>query len=167
MDKMTIDEIIFTLNLVPLVNEGGLVAQTYLSEETYENRRCGSAIYYFLTKDSFSHLHKLSADEIWHYYYGDTVEILQIDDKTGQHKISKLGTNLLDGETPQVLIRKNTWQGARIKNGGAFGYTLMGTTMSPSYMEKDFILGEQKEMLKRFPNISEEIKKFTGEKIYK
>ena len=80
------EEIIQLLHLTPLTGEGGMVAETYTSEEVYGNRRCGSAIYYMLTKNSFSHLHMLSADEIWHFYYGDPVELIQIRDCDGRRQ---------------------------------------------------------------------------------
>ena len=166
MTQLTIEDIIEKLNLVPLSEEGGLVAETYQSEETYENRKVGSAIYYFLTENSFSHLHKLSADEMWHFYYGDPVEIIQIDDETGEKSIHKLGVDLLNGETPQVLVKKNVWQGARIIPGGTMGFTLMGTTMSPSYMDNDFIFGSREEMIKKFPEHKQDIEKVTGELVY-
>lgn len=166
MKQLTKEEIIKALNLVPLSEEGGLVAETYKSEEMYGNRNVGSAIYYFLTEQSFSHLHKLSADEVWHFYYGDPVEIIQINETTGEKTVHKLGIDLLDGQKPQVLIEKNTWQGARIIEGGQVGFTLMGTTMSPGYMENDFIFGSREEMLKNFPEHKEDIEKVTGTLIY-
>lgn len=167
MKKLSMDDIIQTLHLIPLSKEGGLVAETYLSKEIYENRKCGSAIYYFLTNESFSHLHKLSADEMWHYYYGDPVELIQIEDATGIHTNHILGIDLVNGERPQILVKKNTWQGARIIAGGEYGFTLMGTTMSPSYMDNDFIFGSQEELLKKFPAYEEDIKKVSGTLIYK
>ncbi|MGX7014234.1 cupin domain-containing protein [Vagococcus silagei] len=167
MKNLTMDEIIESLNLVPLVEEGGMVAETYLSEEMYGERHCGSAIYYFLTDKSFSHLHKLSADEVWHFYYGDPVEIIQIDDATGEGGAHKLGVDLANGEKPQVVVKKNVWQGARLIPGGKHGFTLMGTTMSPSFMMEDFVFGPQDEMLKKFPQHETDILKVSGEKIYK
>ncbi|WP_000303699.1 MFS transporter, partial [Bacillus thuringiensis] len=167
MKKLTIEDVIKELNLVPLTEEGGLVAETYKSEEVYGNRKVGSAIYYFLTKDSFSHLHKLSADEMWHHYYGDPVEIVQIDDTTDEKINSKLGTNLLEGERPQVLVKKHTWQGARLMEGGEHGFALMGTTMSPSYMHNDYIYGKREELVEKFPQYEEDIIKVTGKLIYK
>ena len=67
-EMLSAEDVIQALGLTPLAGEGGMVAETYSSEELYENRRCGSAIYYMLTGDAFSHLHMLSADEIWHFY---------------------------------------------------------------------------------------------------
>lgn len=172
-DKMTntkplsAEDIIQALGLTPLTEEGGLVAETYSSEETYENRRCGSAIYYLLIGEAFSHLHMLSADEIWHFYYGDPVELIQIRDRDGQKNVSVLGTDIPGGERPQILVEKNSWQGARLIPGGRYGFALMGTTMSPSYLEGDFIRADREELLRRFPQHREDIEKVTGSLIYR
>lgn len=164
---MSPEEIIQLLHLTPLTEEGGMVAETYTSEEIYKNRRCGSAIYYMLTKDSFSHLHMLSADEVWHFYYGDPVELIQIRDCDGRKTVSVLGTDLRSGERPQILVEKNSWQGARLLPGGKSGFALMGTTMSPSYLEGDFIRADRESMIRRFPEHEEEIKKLTGRLVYR
>ncbi len=164
---MSPEEIIQLLHLTPLTEEGGMVAETYTSEEVYGNRRCGSAIYYMLTKNSFSHLHMLSADEIWHFYYGDPVELIQIRDCDGRRTVSVLGQDIRNGERPQILVEKNSWQGARLLPGGRFGFALMGTTMSPSYLEGDFIRAARETMIRRFPDCEKEIKKVTGELVYR
>lgn len=166
-DFLSPEEIIQALHLTPLTEEGGMVAETYTSEEIYENRRCGSAIYYLLTGDAFSHLHMLSADEIWHFYYGDPVELIQIRDRDGQKTVSVLGTNIRNGERPQILVKKNSWQGARLLPGGKFGFALMGTTMSPSYHEGDFVRADRETLIRRFPDHEEEIKKVTGRLVYR
>lgn len=165
--ELSAGNIIELLGLVPLEEEGGMVAETYSSEEQYKSRRCGSAIYYLLTGDAFSHLHMLSADEIWHFYYGDPVELIQIRDQDGKKNVSVLGTDLINGERPQILVPKHSWQGARLIPGGKCGFALMGTTMSPSYLEGDFIKADRAELLRRFPQHREEIEKVTGNIIYR
>lgn len=164
---LTADEIIQILHLTPLAEEGGMVAETYASEEIYKNRRCGSAIYYLLTGDAFSHLHMLSADEIWHFYYGDPVELIQIRDRDGRKTVSVLGMDIRKGERPQILVEKNSWQGARLLPGGKSGFALMGTTMSPSYLEGDFVRADRETLIRRFPEHEKEIKKMTGELVYR
>lgn len=159
--------IIEKLQLVPLEGEGGLVKNTFISKETYQNRPVGTAIYYLLTTNSYSHLHKLMADEMWHHYFGDPVEMVAIDDKTGKLKQNILGSNIANGEWPQILAPKNTWQGAKLASKQKFGFALMGTTMSPGYMDQDFVLGTKAEMLKKFPQHQNIITKYTGKLIYK
>lgn len=165
--RLSLQDVIQALGLTPLTGEGGLVAETYSSEEMYGNRRCGSAIYYLLTGEAFSHLHMLSADEIWHFYYGDPVELIQIRDRDGQKTVSVLGTDLPGGARPQVIVEKNTWQGARLIPGGKFGFALMGTTMSPSYLEEDFIKADRDDLLRRFPQHRKDIEKVTGKLVYR
>ncbi|GAB2024430.1 cupin domain-containing protein [Lactovum odontotermitis] len=164
-NKQLKEQIIEQLGLIPLTKEGGMVLSTYRSEEMYEDRNVGSAIYYLLTGEAYSHLHMLSADEMWHHYLGDSVEMIAIDDKTGELKKSILGKDILNGERPQVLAAKNTWQGARMQPGD-YGFALMGTTMSPGFKENDFILGTREAMLEKFPQHEADIANFTGELIY-
>ena len=74
------------LGLKPLPEEGGFYAETYRSEEIiegtglprrYAGQRCfGTAIYYLLTSETFSAMHRVASDEIYHFYLGDPVESL-------------------------------------------------------------------------------------------
>ncbi|MHB1421864.1 MAG: cupin domain-containing protein [Gemmataceae bacterium] len=41
-------------------------------------RAAGTAIFYFLTPDTFSALHRLPTDEVFHFYLGDPVEMLRL-----------------------------------------------------------------------------------------
>jgi predicted cupin superfamily sugar epimerase len=80
MDPEIARKIIGLLNLQPLSGEGGLYAETYHSEleipqcalpaRYIGDRRLGTAIYYALTgaEDSFSAMHRLATDEIYHFY---------------------------------------------------------------------------------------------------
>ena len=155
---MSPEDIIQLLHLTPLTEEGGMVAETYTSEEIYKNRRCGSAIYYMLTRDSFSHLHMLSADEVWHFYYGDPVELIQIRDCDGRKTVSVLGTDLRNGERPQILVEKNSWQGARLLPGGKSGCALMGTTLYPCLQKVEFSRADRDSVISRLRGHVVEIK---------
>jgi hypothetical protein len=101
---ITADQIIALLNLTPHPKEGGYFRETYRSSETvsektlprqYEGiRSFATAIYYLLTPETFSAIHRLQSDEIFHFYLGDPVEILQLwPDGTG--RILVLGSDLL------------------------------------------------------------------------
>ena len=49
------------------------------------SRSLGTAIYYLMTPEAFSAMHRLATDEIFHFYLGDPVEMLQLDpDGTGK-----------------------------------------------------------------------------------
>src|SRR5205085_4867749 len=90
---ITAEYLIRQLNLKPLPREGGYFAETYRSPvEIPQNipgrpvsRNLGTAIYYLLTPDTFSSMHKLREDEVFHFYLGDPVEMLQLKpDGTGE-----------------------------------------------------------------------------------
>lgn len=171
-DKMVkAEDVIKKLNLQPLADEGGFFRQTYQSAGTQplatnsgfqaESPRCSStAIYYLVTPDAFSALHRLKNDEIFHFYSGDPVEMIQITEK-GEISRIILGSNIIDGEVPQVVVKRGVWQGTKLKEGGKWG--LLGTTMSPGFEYEDFELGKRELLLDRFPNLSDDIVKYTRE----
>src|SRR5271165_1096282 len=135
---MTADDVKHFLQLTPLDVEGGFFRETYrsrwqisaeyLPEGVRGARSLATAIYYMLTPESFSALHRLPGTEVFHFYLGDPVVMLQLlPDGTSQTIM--LGPDLAGGQRPQVVVRGGVWQGSRLAPGGKFA--LMGTTMSP------------------------------------
>lgn len=109
---MTKKAIIEKLNLKPLPMEGGYYRETYRSEENadahclpdrYQSQKsvC-TAIYYLITPDLFSNLHQLPTDEIYHFYAGDPINMLQLHPDDNDDALT-IGNNLSDGEIPQVV----------------------------------------------------------------
>ena len=79
-----IQKIIDILGLTPLSQEGGLFRSSYRSPGKVDGRDMGSAIYFMLTGQGYSHLHRLCTDEVYHFYSGDPVELLELlPDGTG------------------------------------------------------------------------------------
>ena len=77
--KLTEEEVIELLGLVPLEGEGGMAAETWRSTVmTQGGETAGTAIFYFLRGRAFSHLHRLTGDEMYHFYLGDAVEMLEL-----------------------------------------------------------------------------------------
>ena len=92
---ITIEQIKALLGLQPLSLEGGFFVESYRSAEAIPGpalparyggaRAYGTAIYFLLTPDACSTLHRLRTDEVWHFYLGDPVELLQLaPDGSGQ-----------------------------------------------------------------------------------
>ncbi len=140
---MKVTKVIKKLKLKPLKPEGGLFSETYRSKEKIEidgkKRNLSTAIYYLLRKGESCKIHRLKSDEIYHFYLGDPVNLyLFYPDGTSQKKV--LGTNILKGEVPQVVVPKMTFQKAKLKRGGKFA--LMGTTVSPGFDIEDFDMGK-------------------------
>jgi len=155
-----VDEIIKKLGLIPLPVEGGMHLRTYVSSfMTNENIAAGTAIYYLLTKDSFSHMHKLYGDEIYHFYLGDSVELVELlPDRTS--KVTILGSDILNDEHVQYLVKSGNYQGLRLKDGGEFA--LLGTTMFPGYRDESYTHGDRNNLLEKYPDAKEYILKLTN-----
>lgn len=162
------DEIIKLLELEPLVPEGGFFRRTYCSKLTitpeflpslYQgNRPLTTAIYYFLTPDTFSAMHMLPSDEIFHFYLGDKVEMLHLySDGSGQ--VIKIGNDLASGFYPQILSPAGCWQGLRLVDGGS--YALLGTTMSPGFDYSDYVGGKRGYLSLKYPEFKELINQLT------
>lgn len=170
---MTAEELIELFNLEPLPVEGGLFFQTYLSTETINRKGLpgryavekpfSTAIVYLLTTDpdSFSALHKLPTDEVYHFYLGDPVELLQLHPDGSSERII-LGQDLLGGQKVQHVVPRDVWQGSHLLPGGEFA--LLGTTMAPGYTDEDYIGGDPDELIAAYPNREALIEQLTRRK---
>ena len=165
---MTAQDIIELLDLRPLPKEGGYYRETYRSAEmipgnalpdNYNDKRSfGTAIYYLLTPETYSALHKLPEDEIFHFYLGDPVIMLQLHpDKTSD--VITLGHKIEKGQQVQVVVPKGTWQGTYLQEGGSFA--LMGTTMAPGFDFSDYTGGVRESLLQQYPDQKELIKRLS------
>lgn len=161
-------EVIEKFQLEPLPQEGGFFRRTYEQkvklparsvgiEATGERRLC-TAIYFLVTPDEFSALHRVKSDELFHFYCGDAVEMVQLD-LAGMLTRFSLGAGIDRGETPQVLVPANSWQGLRLREGGR--WALLGTTVSPGFEYEDFEIGERERLRREYPRHAETIGLYT------
>jgi len=155
---LTADEVRKLLKLEPLAGEGGLFAEAYRSAlrlpkealpKCYSgDRPLATAIYYMLTPETFSAMHRLKGDEVYHFYLGDPVEMLILK-ADGSAEAILIGQDIAAGMRVQHKVCGGTWQGSRLAPGGKFA--LMGTTMSPGFDPADFELGNREELSARYP----------------
>jgi predicted cupin superfamily sugar epimerase len=168
---LSVEQIIDLLGLQPLPGEGGFYAETHRGAEIIpggalpgryggQERTFGTAIYYLLTgdADSFSALHRLRGEEIYHFYLGDSVEMLLLL-ADGTSRQVRLGPDLTAGERVQFVVPAGDWQGSRLEPGG--GYALLGTTMAPGFDPADFELGMRAELVEQYPAEAERIRSLT------
>ena len=92
-------------------------------------------------------------DEIWHFHSGDPAEVVRIDPRTRECRISLLGPDVTGGHAPQLVIPAGEWQGARIAAGApsGHGWSLFGCTVTPGWDERECDLGKREELLREFP----------------
>lgn len=154
-------KIVDRLGLEPLPDEGGLYKSTYRSQEKMNGRDIGSAIYYFLADDMFSHLHRLPTDELYHFYLGDPVQLLELL-PDGQTKVTILGPDILNGQEVQYVVKAGNWMGSRLLDGGR--YALVGTTMSPGFEYSDYEHADDIEgLIAAYPDQADLIKKLSSD----
>ena len=164
---MTADEVKHLLQLQPLELEGGFFRETYrsrwqvrqdqLPEGVQGARSIGTAIYYMITPETFSTLHRLPGAEIFHFYLGDPAIMLQLH-PSGEGQTVTLGHDLAAGHQPQVVVRGGVWQGCKLAPGGS--WALMGTTMSPGFDYADYETGVQDELIAQYPEVADLIRQY-------
>lgn len=169
LDMATAQEVIEKLDLKPLPEEGGYYRETFKSPgrdlpastfgiNSSGTRSPSTAIYYLVTPESFSALHRVQSDEVFHFYGGDPVEMVQIDE-SGRVQYFTLGSDIFKDESPQVVVPRGVWQALRLKKGGA--WALMGTTVAPGFEFEDFELGTREMMLEKYPELRKDILNYT------
>jgi len=155
---ITANQIIEMFRMKPLAGEGGYYVETYRSHGLISqaslpgryggDRRISSAILYLLTPDTFSSLHRLWGDEVFHFYLGDPATMLQLH-PDGSDELITLGHDIQAGQKVQVTVPSGTWQGSFLNEGAQFA--LMGTTVAPAFDFADFEPADRKTLLKKYP----------------
>ncbi len=167
---VSVEQIIRLLDLKPHPTEGGFFAETYRSDENtplsglpsrYDSDRpLGTAIYYLLTPDTFSAMHRLKSDEIFHFYLGGPCTMLQLYPDGGSLVVT-LGNDLALDQVPQVVVPRGVWQGTWLNDGGSFA--LLGTTVTPGFDFSDFELGDRDKLAVKYPDREKLIETLTNE----
>jgi predicted cupin superfamily sugar epimerase len=124
------------------------IAQDQLPKTFHGDRPVSTAIYFLLEKDQFSALHRIAADEIWHFYYGDPLIVYEIDSEANL-KEHLLGNDPERGEHFQCVVKAGNWFGSKTKSGGE--YSLLGCTVAPGFDFDDFELGNRETLLQLYP----------------
>jgi predicted cupin superfamily sugar epimerase len=142
--------IVSLLGLEPHPLEGGYFAETYRAAETLPEealpdryggpRSASTAIYYLLTPGTVSRLHRLRTDEVFHFYLGDPVEMLQLHPDGSGHTLT-LGQDITGGMHVQAVIPMGVWQSARLHPRGRFA--LLGATVAPGFDYADYESGDR------------------------
>ena len=137
--------------------EGGFFSESYRSEQTLEvpapgvgtrQRNVCTAIYFLLEAGNFSAFHRIQSDEIWHFYAGQALQVLELL-PSGELRCTRLGLDIAGGELPQYVVPANTWFASRVADGGTF--SLVGCTVAPGFDFADFQLARRQELLEIFP----------------
>ncbi|XP_059634699.1 uncharacterized protein LOC132277026 [Cornus florida] len=171
-------QIVEKLNLKPHP-EGGFYSETLrdtsitlsksqLPLEYKVDRPISTCIYFLLPSGSVSHLHRIPCAETWHFYMGEPIMILEMDEKDGSVKLTCLGPNLMeDNQHLQYTVPPNVWFGsypskdvnismdnAVVKTAPRDAenhFSLVGCTCAPAFQFEDFELARRSELISHFP----------------
>ncbi len=166
----TPQDLIAFLNLQPHPKEGGHFRETYRAAEViaasalpgrYAAPRAHcTAIYYLLMPGTFSALHRVASDEIFHFYLGDPVRMLQLH-SDGQGETLTLGSDIMAGQQVQAVVPRGVWQGSMLEPGGRFA--LFGCTVSPGFDYADYESADRQTLLQAFPRFADMITQLTSD----
>ncbi|WP_338897317.1 cupin domain-containing protein [Streptomyces sp. TG1A-60] len=152
---MTPDDLIAHYALEPIPREGGRFRQTWAGADRGDGRPEGTAIVALLTAEpgDYSALHRLPADEVWHFYLGDPLQMLLLA-PGGPSRLVALGPDVLGGQYVQYVVPAGTWMGARVLGGGGDGegWTLFGCTMAPGFTYEGYEHGDTGELARLYPD---------------
>jgi predicted cupin superfamily sugar epimerase len=133
--------------------EGGYYRELFRSD-TQIRREDGAArsalttIFFLLPQGAVSRWHRVhAADEVWHHYEGDPLELRVLPAQASQVQSWLLGP--LDAGRPEVLpvhtVPADAWQAARCLGD----YTLVGCTVGPGFDFADFVMARDLPLVQR------------------
>ncbi len=167
---MTATEIIERLQLEPLRDEGGYFRRIFthpvrieaeaLPEGFNWSREIITGIYYLVTNEHFSAMHRLHATETFHYHAGDSLEMLHLT-ANGACGWKRIGMSLDEGDEPFAVVPGDVWQGTRLAPGGTHGWALLSVMVSPGFDWEDFQLGDRALLVEQFPEWKDAITALT------
>jgi predicted cupin superfamily sugar epimerase len=117
--------------------EGGFYSEIYRSpiqvDHNNKSRSALTSIYFLLTRGDVSRWHVVDADESWHFYEGDPVELYIMPPDFSS--VQKILIGLYSEETkPTHVVPAGWWQASRSSGE----YSLVGCTVAPGFEFQGF-----------------------------
>lgn len=148
----------FQFDRIPL--EGTLYKQTYRSDlRLGGDLPAGTAMIALYCREplSWSAFHRLTRDETWHFYKGDPFKLyLLYQDGSSREVI--MGTDILAGQWVQFTVPAGVWQAGFLMPES--DYALFGCTVTPGFTGDCFEMGVASELLEKYPDQEDVIRKF-------
>ena len=139
-----------------------MISSSALPAEYGGDRNASTCIYYLLTPDTFSAIHRVKSDEIFHFYAGDAVEMLQFW-PNGEARL--LRSTTISADRRRTAARRARRQSGKVADlsPAAVGHSWVAP-LHPGFDYADFELAEADDMLAlrtRVPQYSELITALT------
>lgn len=114
------------------------------------SRILGGVFYFLVTPQDPVQLHRIRSDQMYHYYLGDPLEVLLLQEGTAG-EVRVVGPDLAAGMRPQLLIPGGTFHAGRTR--GSLGYSLLGTSVWARAEPEDVELGDPNQLREAFPEM--------------
>jgi predicted cupin superfamily sugar epimerase len=124
---MSASELIAKLGLRPHP-EGGHYVETFRDRPAGGGRGALTCIHFLLQADEISAWHRIDASEVWHFAAGAPL-VLTLSQDGHAREEHRLGSGVLAGERPHVVVPPRCWQTA--KSLGA--WTLVSCIVAPAF----------------------------------
>ena len=95
-----------------------------------------TSIYYMLTRDSDHQWWALNASDHVHYHHAGGAVTYHLVSADGTYERRTLGSDVENGETPQLVVAGGTYKAAVLEPGAEFA--LIGEGVSPGFDFRDF-----------------------------
>jgi uncharacterized protein len=106
--------------------------------------------------EDFSALHRLAADEVWHFYAGSRLLVHSVD-PNGNYSVIRLGQNAEADEQFQCVVPGGHWFGSCLECPHT--YALVGCTVAPGFDFTDFEMARRADLLAQYPEHKDVIHK--------
>lgn len=176
----TRSELVARLKLQPHP-EGGFYYETFRDASVHlsksllpphykVDRPVSTCIYFLLPSGCVSHLHRIPSAETWHFYFGEELTVIELNENDGSVKLTCLGPDpLAENQVMQYTVPPNVWFGAyptsdidvdvssemgavkRESRDPEKHFSLVGCTCAPAFQFVDFELAKRSELVRRFP----------------
>jgi predicted cupin superfamily sugar epimerase len=137
--------------LRPLPVEGTLFAPTYRGAAGESSAMVGL---YCDEPPSRSLFHRLTVDEVWHFYGGDPLRLVLLH-ADGHCEDVVLGHDAAAGQRVQCVVPAGCWQAGHLVAGGC--YALFGCTVAPAFHSAMFEGGVRDVLAMRYPQRAADI----------
>ena len=145
--------------MVPLPVEATFFAQTYRSDERFgEGQICTAGVgLYSADPPSCSLFHRLTFDEVWHFYGGDPLRLVLLHPDGSDEEVI-LGDPAA-GHTVQHVVPAGSWQAGEVVPGGSWSF--FGVTMAPGFTPACFEGGRAVGLVERYPARRDDIERLS------
>ena len=139
--------------------EGGYFREVYRSEIKVKTEPSGvkrsglTDIYFLITENNISRFHRLAHDEIWHFYEGAPITIIDIHPESLNMNRTTLGS------PDPLLVYKHCIKGTHWQCAFSNGpYSFVGCTVGPGFEFDDFeMMAHQQQtmtaVLSKYPDV--------------